>query len=161
QKLVIAPSGERVAGVGADSVIRIWRISNERSSGEPEIVFELVEDATGDRGPEAGTSQNRADAPPLPVLAWSPDETQIAAARGRAVQVWTLNLPKRRTLLRGHVADVTALAFDPVRSNLATSGNDGTVRIWDLGAEEPRPRPLVLRTEASIHSLDYDADGKH
>jgi WD40 repeat protein len=56
---------------------------------------------------------------------------------------------------------VTAIAFDPVQSKLATGGDDGTIRIWDLSADDPSVLPLVLRCEVGVNSIDYSADGRH
>lgn len=44
--------------------------------------------------------------------------------------------------LRGHTADVNAVAVSPDGTTLASAGGDGTILLWDLAARQPLTAPL-------------------
>ncbi|MEV5646362.1 hypothetical protein AB0L67_40800, partial [Streptomyces flaveolus] len=45
--------------------------------------------------------------------------------------------------LTGHIGDVSAVAFSPDGTLLATGGGDKTVRLWDPVTPEPVGKPLT------------------
>jgi WD40 repeat protein len=57
----------------------------------------------------------------------------------------------------GHVGPVTGVAFAPGRGAIATSGADGTVRVWDL---EGRAHTVVPTRWHGRGVLDYTPDGR-
>src|SRR5262249_53255691 len=64
------------------------------------------------------------------------------------------------TLNTGHTSGVPRLAFhpDPDRPELATGGEDGTVKIWDLKTRQER---LILRGHTlAIRGVAYSSDGR-
>jgi WD40 repeat protein len=66
----------------------------------------------------------------------------------------------RRTLhrVRGHMANVTALAFCPDGLTLASVGNDARVMLWDVVSGESK---AVLRGHTSaIMSIAFSSDGR-
>lgn len=62
---------------------------------------------------------------------------------------------KPRLTLRGHAAAVSALAFHPDGKSLASSSNDGTIKIWDLATGELR---LSLQAHTAT-ALNFTRDG--
>lgn len=40
--------------------------------------------------------------------------------------------PKPRDTLKGHTLPVPSLAYSPDGKTLASGGNDGTIKVWDL-----------------------------
>ena len=45
---------------------------------------------------------------------------------------WDTATGKEKAVLKGHTGAVQRLVFSPVGAGLATTGNDGTIRIWQL-----------------------------
>jgi WD40 repeat protein len=70
----------------------------------------------------------------LQALAWSPDGASLAGGRGDGsvvvFAVTSVVAPARR--LGAHAGQVRGLAFDHASQRLASTGNDGAVRLWDL-----------------------------
>jgi WD40 repeat protein len=74
---------------------------------------------------------------------WGPQATALRnlCPRPRLVNSWPppdLPDPALRRVLTGHAGRVTAVAIAPDGSWLATSGADGTVRIWDAATGQAR-----------------------
>ena len=61
--------------------------------------------------------------------------TGVSASRDRRVIVWDLRTGAVRRVLEGHGKDVLALAVDGGR--VYSSGDDMTLRVWDLESGEP------------------------
>jgi WD40 repeat protein len=78
-------------------------------------------------------------------LALSPDGNWLAMGSGSPsrtvepadVQVWNVKTGKQVLALRGHINSVTAVDFHPDGKLLASSGSDGTIRLWDLSTLAP------------------------
>jgi WD40 repeat protein len=66
-------------------------------------------------------------------MAFSPDSTLLAVASGNAVELHRAGSGARVGVL-GHPDRVTTVGFDPGGGRLASTGADGTVRIWDVAA---------------------------
>lgn len=64
---------------------------------------------------------------------WSPDGTRFAAEGSKATTVDIRDAKTGESVasFHGHAVDVTGLTFSADGSTLATTGDDGTVRVWD------------------------------
>ncbi|MGE3821705.1 MAG: WD40 repeat domain-containing protein [Isosphaeraceae bacterium] len=87
---------------------------------------------------------------------FTPDERTLAVTSDDDVHLWSLDEPRRCELV-GHSDMVRALAFSPDGMTLATSGYDGTVRLWDVsdGLERACYDPDV----GPIDALAFSPDG--
>jgi WD40 repeat protein len=61
--------------------------------------------------------------------------------------------------VRGHDDEVRAAVVAPDGRTLITSAHDGTLRVWDLGGPQPRPR-VTFSAVADPTSLIFTPDGK-
>src|SRR5262249_44303184 len=62
---------------------------------------------------------------------YSPDGKLLAVKTPEVVFIWDLDTGKLRASDAGHMGEIWALVFNPAGDRLATSGGDGTARLWD------------------------------
>ncbi|WP_438035640.1 HEAT repeat domain-containing protein [Sorangium sp. So ce204] len=113
-------AGARLATVGVDGALRVFRVG----------------EAAGSPAPPPGAAVEIASfalsAAPLRAVAFDPaGELCAAAGDDGVVRVVTLSTGAVRAM-PGHDGPVTALAFTPRDGRLASGGDDGTVRLWYL-----------------------------
>ncbi|RMG13742.1 MAG: hypothetical protein D6731_11630 [Planctomycetota bacterium] len=84
------------------------------------------------------------------------NDGRVAAAGGRGfVELWRLNAqPTRGARLVGHEGYVTAVALGPKGRLLASGGEDGSLRLWDLRAREEQ-RCIPAHT-GTVNDLDLN-----
>ena len=94
---------------------------------------------------------------PMKAYRWSPDSTLIAGRSGNSAYVWQAMSKKALVRLTGHALSVTDLSWSPDGHRLATSSNDGTVKIWD---PETGHLALSLNVGKSVECVKWHPDGK-
>jgi WD40 repeat protein len=147
---VIAPrlslAGERLVAVLGGQRVQVWDVG----SGRELVSFQGSSLILG-----------------LGVTVCSPDGRYLAATRStaqgqapREVQVWDGATGQELLTLRGHLRGVTGLAFSPDSRRLISTGQDGTVRLWELttGLE------LITLPVPGVHQIEspwlaFSADG--
>ena len=67
---------------------------------------------------------------PAQALAFSPDGSLLALARGNEIEVWDTADWRLRRRLAAHAQSVEALAFAP-NGRLASGSDDRSIRLWD------------------------------
>jgi WD40 repeat protein/energy-coupling factor transporter ATP-binding protein EcfA2 len=133
--LDVSSSGTKLASAGFDGTVRIWDRDGDTLGKEPTVLTTGV--------PVAG-------------IDFSPDDRLLATVgSGGAATLWDVGSGTPHRTLPGHTGNVNAVAFGP-SGQLATGGDDGTVRLWDLAATEPR----VLTAPGRVLSLAFDPSGQ-
>jgi WD40 repeat protein len=89
-------------------------------------------------------------------LAVSPDGL-VATAAVDGLLLWGTSAEPAR--LDGHTNSVTSVAFDESGELLASASNDGTVRLWDVGAQEAFGEPLETRDDDPLLAVAISPDG--
>jgi WD40 repeat protein len=93
----------------------------------------------------------------ISLQAWA-DAIGLERRGERRLRYGSLPVPSARLrgTLRGHTADLWAVAVSPDGGRLATGSGDGTARIWDTDSGEQR---LVLTAVSPIWDVTFSPDG--
>ncbi|HEY1409729.1 MAG TPA: WD40 repeat domain-containing protein, partial [Promineifilum sp.] len=188
-RVAYSPDGTRLAGVGADNVIRIWdAVTGETilawtghgegvSGGFYEGTLDVAYSPDGTRiatagadgmakvwdaatGEELLTLAGHSDG--LHSIAYSPDGRLIATSsdeQDTTVKVWEAQTGVEIYSLSGHTARAWGLAFSPDASRLVTSGFGGIVKVWDMGTGEELY--TLPNQSTSVLDIAFTPDGQH
>ena len=93
-------------------------------------------------------------------LQYSPDgKTLIGLDKyNNTVCIWDVDTAKlKHTFTYKHSSDVKSLAYSPDGKTLASGGNAGMIRLWDVASRTQR---LKLNGSSMIETIAYSPDGK-
>ncbi len=110
-QLVFIPESNEVAICGEDQSIRLW----DGATGIERIIVD-------------------ASSAPISAVGMSHDGKVIAVAAGNVIRLNDVATGAILGALHGHTADVDAVVFSPDRTRLASTSEDLTLRVWDLGS---------------------------
>ena len=134
---MLSAGGAILAVGGARGTVRLWNLTTRRPAGVPVVGGQAIQG-----------------------LAVSPDGHTVAVA-AHGLQLWT-TATGRRTGNPLPAADAGGpVAFSPDGSSLATIGNDGKARIWDVTTQRPTGGAMsVGGAAAGQGALAFSPDGK-
>ena len=111
--LAFSPDGQTLASGSDDRTARLWNL------------------AEGQQG-----SQFTNHSGGFTSLAFSPDGRTLAMSgeggAGRVIRLVEVETGSQKAALRGHLEDISSLAFTQGGQTLLSASDDGTVRAWDL-----------------------------
>jgi WD40 repeat protein/serine/threonine protein kinase len=179
--------GKKLAAVSKDKSVTVWDVSNP---DDRKILWEqpaqvITVAFSPDNGTLAGTGKDKSiriwnaqtgveTQPPLKShseeiksIAFSGDGSLLATGSDDAtIKLWKLNGEHKwqefRTL-RGHDADVTALAFSPASPDgeiLASAGKDKSLKLWNTRSESAEPIQTLTGHSRMIYSIAFSPDGR-
>ncbi|KAB8210423.1 WD40-repeat-containing domain protein [Aspergillus parasiticus] len=132
-RVIFSPDCQRLASIDEDWTITLWDIK----SGER--LYSL----------DGGRS--------WVCIAFSPSGTKLASSSGNLLQVWDTTTGTLQQELKGHKNKITAVAFSPDESFIATGSIDAKVRIWDLATDT---LSQTLQDCGAINQLAVSANGR-
>ncbi len=149
---VFSPDGRWLAtGSKLDDAFAVWDLT--QADAGPVLVNDPQPAAAG-----SGPPIERVGGVPV---AFSPDSTMLATGSlNGIIRLWRPgDLTTPVGSLHAHEGGMLALVFYDNGKHLASSGQDATIRLWNL--EEPSAIPVVLESGPSpTNSLDFDAGGQ-
>lgn len=141
--IAFAPQGRELISVDWDGRLIRWKAQGETFCQSQEVTFDH----------------------PLHLARYNRDGRYLAVAgQGSDVHVWQTeqSINDEPIRLPGHGEQVTHLEFAPRGSLLATSGFDGTVRLWQLTAGKAHEIALPQREFAgAVHHVVFSSDGRY
>jgi WD40 repeat protein len=121
--VVSSPDGRQLASASASGAIRIW----DTVTGKEMLSLAPSRAATAFGG-VAASQVNRV------MLAWSGDGSRLASSESveRTIQVWDTATGAKLSTLPEQPREVRSLAWSRDGRWLASAGDDGAVKVWDM-----------------------------
>jgi WD40 repeat protein len=98
-------------------------------------------------------------------LAFSPNGKTLAAASeapNARLRLWNVETGEEQPARTGHTNHILGLSLHPGGRTAATASWDGTVRLWDLRAENRPGRTIdFTRFGGQVHGIAFSPEGRH
>ena len=178
--LAFTPDGKRVVSAGEDRTVRFWEPATGRQVRVLTVTERLNAVAVSRDGEHLATAgehglarlwllrrklQSRVkgtDWNPINALSFSRDGRALASGAVRYIRVWKVKGPTTEVRLDAHRRRINGLTFSPADARLlASCGDDGIVRVWDLARAKGQRRVWELKLEKrQFTGVAFSPDGK-
>jgi WD40 repeat protein len=128
-RIKVDPSGKWAASSSSDYTVYIWDIENRSLSSILRGHSDDVEDFT-----------------------FVDDHTGVSVGRDWRILVWNLDTGAIRRVIEGHEMDVLSVSYH--EGKLITSGDDMTLRVWDINTGEEIRKWGPFETETDTCDVD-------
>lgn len=177
EQLGFAPDGSEIAACGADAKVHFWDCATREELPAVQLhQVHLLDLAYSTDGRILATSSYDGTiklwdtavrkelatlgrgAPVYRVTFASGDKFLAAASEDGLIRLWDVVHHEILTTLRGHDANVRALAFSPQGDALASGDEAGIVKLWEIPAAPGRENALIHQGMAN--ALAFSPDGR-
>jgi WD40 repeat protein len=117
-----SPDQTRIASASRDGTVRLWDTTTGALQAEYRITSGEPDEDGSWRFPFT--------------VAFSPSGELLAVGVDKSLEVWNIRTTSLLIELQKHTAEIYDLKFNPSGTMLASSGFDGTVRLWGIPAGE-------------------------
>jgi WD40 repeat protein len=147
-----SPDGSLLATTSLDRHVNVWNAT------DGSLINSMLVATTG--------SSPGTDRAATLSVSWSPDSSRLVfSASDGTVRIWDRTILNAAELMsqdidlnvfHGHEGAVWSVSWSPAGNQIASGGDDGTVRIWDMSTGE---QLQIVEVGAPVRSVDWNNDG--
>jgi WD40 repeat protein/DNA-binding SARP family transcriptional activator len=172
-----SPDGSRIVTGSRDGTARMWNAATGEQqaalSVNPDGVFSATFTPDGhfivtgdidgnvtvwDPADQGATRTFNRHEKEIADLAFGPDGMFLTASGDGTANVWDFDTGDVLVTFRGHIAGVNQIAVSPDGSQIATSGDDGSVRLWDPATADEQL--TLVGHDNVVYGVHFSPDGR-
>ena len=136
----ISSDGEYIAGINSENNVILWNPENSQDHFRIETERKNIN-----------------------VIRFKPDERILAIGDLEGfVELWDVNARERISAVKAHNAQVNDITFNKILGQMATAGNDRSVRIYDVRnlADLSEPPVIIPDNDGFVVAVQFSPDGQ-